>query len=276
MGLALECKSLSAPLLRAQIDAGEIELVSIAQGRAALYTARSPAKDTPNEDAVALIPWGEVGGVFVVADGLGGLPAGATASALAVETLSEVVSATPAAASLREAILDGIERANERVIALGTGAATTLAVVELQGRSVRSYHVGDSLILVSGQRGRIKHQTVAHSPVGYAVEAGLLDEAEAVHHEERNIVSNVLGAPSMRIDIGPAVELAPRDTLLLASDGLADNLYMHEIVEMVRMGPLERAMQRLRDACATRMATPIEGWPHHPDDLSLILYRPQP
>ena len=49
---------------------------------------------------------------------------------------------------------------------LGAGSATTLAVAEVVGQTVRTYHVGDSPIWVFGQRGRLKLQTVPHSPVG--------------------------------------------------------------------------------------------------------------
>ena len=132
---------------------------------------------------------------------------------------------------LRAAILNGIEAANQAVRDLGTGAATTLALVEIQDRTIRTYHVGDSEILVTGQRGKVKLQTIPHSPIGYAVEAGLMEEEEAIHHEARHVISNVIGSDQMRIEMGPPTELAPRDTLLLASDGLFDNLFPDEIVE---------------------------------------------
>jgi hypothetical protein len=48
---------------------------AIAGGIAALYSKRSPAKETPNEDAVAVIPTGKDSGVLAVADCLGGAPA---------------------------------------------------------------------------------------------------------------------------------------------------------------------------------------------------------
>lgn len=244
-------------------------------GSTVLYTARSPTKETVNEDAVALVAVRHDAAVLIVADGLGGLPSGDTASSLVVHTLTEqLLAAAASGAVIRDAVLDGIEKANAMVLAQGSGAASTLAVVELQGNTMRSYHVGDSLILLSGQRGKIKFQSVAHSPVGYAVEAGWLDEEEAVHHEERNIVSNVIGSAAMRIDVGPAVTLAPRDTLTVASDGLADNLYMGEIVEAVRAGSLDQAGKALLETCRERMLHPQPGLPSHPDDLSFIIYRP--
>ena len=97
---------------------------------------------------------------------------------------------------------------------------TTLAAVEISGVSARPYHIGDSSILITGQKGKLKLNTVAHSPVGFAVEAGLLDVDEALHHAERHLVSNVLGLENMRIELGSPVDLAPRDSLVIASDGL--------------------------------------------------------
>jgi serine/threonine protein phosphatase PrpC len=162
------------------------------------------------------------------------------------------------------------------VSALGVGAATTLAAVEVQGDSVRPYHVGDSMILVMGQRQKIKLQTVSHSPVGFAVEAGVLDAAEAMHHEDRHLVSNVLGTPDMRIEVGSSLKLALRDTLLLSSDGLFDNLHTDEVVARLCKGPLASGVRRLTEDCVQRMTRPAEGEPSKPDDLSFVAFRRAP
>jgi serine/threonine protein phosphatase PrpC len=213
-------------------------------------------------------------GVLIVADGLGGLPAGSTASQLAVDIMAQLLAkAATTGVPLRDAILNGIEEANQAILAQASGMATTLAVVEIQGHTVRHYHVGDAMIMVTGQRGKLKAYTVSHSPVGYAVEAGMLDEDEAVHHEERHLVSNVVGATDMHMSIGSSLQLAMRDTLLLASDGLFDNLYREEIVELIRKGPLSRAAAQLVARCHARMQFPEPGLPSHADDLSFILFR---
>jgi serine/threonine protein phosphatase PrpC len=177
-------------------------------------------------------------------------------------------------ASVRGAALDAIEEANRSILGLGIGAGTTLAMVELHHASMRPYHVGDSEILVFGQRGRVKYQTVAHSPTAYAVESGLLDAAEALTHRDRHLVSNVLGDSSMRVEMGSWLPLAARDTILVATDGVFDNFAPQEIVEIARTGPLHEAAQRLANACAARMRRPRQGQPSKPDDLTFILYRP--
>jgi serine/threonine protein phosphatase PrpC len=251
------------------------ELRGVAGGLAAVFCARAPGGEAPNQDAVGLVALGTRAAVLLVADGVGGTRAGQQASQLAVRSVVQALDGCEASDSgLRPAILDGIERANRAVLALGLGAATTLAVAEICEGSVRPYHVGDSTILVVGQRGRIKLQTVAHSPVGFAVEAGVIDEREAMHHEERHVVSNVLGSPDMRIEMGSARKLAPRDTVLLASDGLGDNLRVDEIVERVRRGPIERSALRLAQDAQRRMMQPAAGQPSKPDDLSFVLFRP--
>jgi serine/threonine protein phosphatase PrpC len=141
----------------------------------------------------------------------------------------------------------------------------------LNGR-IRSYHVGDSELMSVGQRGRIKLRVTPHSPTGFAVEAGLLDEDEAVEHDARHLLFNVIGAPDMRIEIGTPVKLGGYDTVLLSSDGLLDNLYLDEIVGIIRAGSLRRAADALVKLARDRMAGTSEG-PSKPDDLTVILYR---
>ncbi len=250
------------------------EILPLAGGDAAIFSACSPAKETCNEDAAALIGVNGDTGILVVADGVGGAPAGEQASCLAIgELIASIREAPGEDPSLRAAILNGIENANRAINDLGLGAATTLAVAEIQGRTVRPYHVGDSMILVVGQRGKIKLQTISHSPVGYAVEAGLLDESEAMQHEQRHVVSNIIGSPDMRIEVGSTIELARRDTLLLASDGLLDNLHLDEIVQRIRKGPLKQVMPRLVDDCRRRMQAAEPGQPSKPDDLTFVAFR---
>jgi serine/threonine protein phosphatase PrpC len=269
-------RRLGAVLAEAQM--AEVAVFEFLGGTAAVFTTRSPQKATPNEDVAALWPAAAGSGVLAVADGLGGHAGGERASRLAIETIGRSIQASPASdgprEALRGAILDGIEAANRTVRELGTGAATTLALVEIQDRLIRPYHVGDSVILLTGQRGKLKLQTISHSPIGYAVEAGLMNEEDAIHHEARHVISNVIGSEEMRIEIGPLIEMAARDTLLLASDGLLDNLLPGEIVEFVRSGPLASGVAAMIAEAQQRMAGQNAGGPSKPDDLTVIAYRP--
>jgi PPM family protein phosphatase len=267
--------ALNKPKLYLGADCSDIDSFLVGGGSACAYTHRAPGKDSENEDSLGLIPRNDRTAVLVVADGLGGLPAGDQASSTAVRQVSRtVVVDGDSRPALREAILDAIEQANRMVITQGLGSGTTFAAIEIDHGAVRPYHIGDSEILITGQRGRIKYQSISHSPVGYALEAGLIEADDAIYHEERHLVSNIIGSSDMRVEIGPRLELARRDTLVLGSDGLFDNIPIDEIVNIIRTGPLLRAAQNLLEVCRARMQQSSEVRPHKPDDLSFILFRP--
>jgi serine/threonine protein phosphatase PrpC len=244
------------------------------QGSVSVRSRRSPEKSTPNEDAAVVIPVGRHGLVLAVADGVGGTPAGREASHIAVRALGDALNADDIETDrLRPPILDAFENANRQIMALGRGAATTLVIGEVVAQRLRSYHVGDSELISVGQRGRVKSRVVPHSPTGFAVEAGLLDENEAVSHDQRHILFNVIGAPDMRVEIGTAHKLAVRDTVLLASDGLLDNVFVGEIIEIMRKGPLPAAADALLAMASARMSDRGSSQPSKPDDLTIVLYR---
>lgn len=246
----------------------------LGNGRVLLFTQRCPEKDTDNEDTVAAFAFADGPIALIVADGAGGLPAGRKASQTAVRAMVESLQTIDLRdALLRTAILNGFEAANDALLAQGTGSATTMTVVTIDNGEARSYHVGDSEAIIVGQRGRMKLQTTAHSPTGFAVEAGFLDRRDALHHEDRHLVFNFLGMNDMRVEIGTGIKLAPRDTLLLASDGLSDNLHTEEIVECIRKGPLDHSLDTLVTASVERMLSDEEGLPSKPDDLSIVLFR---
>ncbi len=245
------------------------------QGPVSIRSHRAPDKETSNEDAAAIIPFGPNALILAVADGVGGTPAGRDASNRAVRTLRNVLARTDAKVeNLRPAILDAVEEANHVIINRTRGAATTLVVGEIVAGTVRSYHVGDSELISVGQRGRVKLRITPHSPTGFAVEAGLLDEDEAVQHDQRHLLFNVIGAADMRIEVGAPIKLDTRDTVLLASDGLMDNLYIDEIVEVIRKGRLSDAADELVRRAVERMAITSADQPSKPDDLTVMLFRP--
>ena len=250
---------------------------TVGGGNYVAYTCRAPDKSSENEDTVAVIPYGPGAAVMLVADGAGGLPAGKRASLAAATSLVDSLEVAMAETMLlRTAILNGIEAANAAVKGLGNGCATTLTVITIEGKVLRSYQVGDSEAVVVGQRGLIKLQTMPHSPTGFAVEAGFLNQKEALHHEDRYLVSNLLGLSDMRIDVGAEIELSPRDTVMIASDGLMDNLHTEEIVDRIRVGPIDDAVEKIVSLAKRRMAGVSAGQPSKPDDLSVVLYRKPP
>lgn len=247
---------------------------SIGGGSLVAYTCPAPDRTTGNEDTLATIPYGPDAAVLAVADGAGGLPGGRKASETAIAALeTSLTKSIEETMLLRTATLNGIEKANAAVRELANGSATTLTVVTIEGRIARTYQVGDSEAVIVGQRGKVKAQTMPHSPTGFAVEAGFLNQRDALLHKDRHLVSNFIGTSEMHIDVGAPVKLSHRDTVLLASDGLTDNIHFDEIVEFIRKGPLSDALSAITKRAARRMTVESKTLPSKPDDLSVILFR---
>ena len=122
--------------------------VQLGVGHVCYFTTRAPGKDSANEDSLALVRVDSGRGVLAIADGFGGQPAGDQASELAVKTVASTVQrAALNGQDMRVTVMDSFELANEAVLALGVGAASTLAVVEIDGDVVRAY-----LIRISHRR----------------------------------------------------------------------------------------------------------------------------
>lgn len=251
------------------------EFIAAAHGQVGVFSARSPDEGHPNnEDAAAVFAIDDNRAVLALADGVGGIRGGELASSIAIQQLQRALgNGVPGDNSLRACILDAFESANKKVVETGLGAATTFAVVEIDADKIRPYHAGDSEILTVGSRGKLKLHTVSHSPVGYAVESGVMDAREAMEHDERHIVSNVVGDADMRIEVGASLVLARRDTVILASDGLTDNLHTKEIIEMIRKDPLQSVMERLAAETNRRMLDANGNHPSKPDDVTFLIYR---
>ncbi len=265
-----------APAAFANDDLTQVAVVESPVGQAVVFATKHPSRLGPSQDSAVVIPTAE-GVVLAVADGVGGGPEGDKASRFAIEALLRHL--RDLGGPTRAAVLDAFEAANASVLGLGTGAATTLAVVEVsvgaRGLLARTYHTGDSTIAIVGGGGKLKLVTVSHSPVGYAVEAGILDARAALHHEELNVVTNLVGIPDMRIELGAPLPLGARDTVVVGTDGLFDNVHLDEVVDLVRRGPPRRVAEALGRFARKRMEGAEPGAPSKPDDLTFVLFRPR-
>ncbi len=259
------------PFIYSGMDFDTPSEIKLSGGDAVVFTRRAPGKTRDNEDSVAVIQINQKHNVLAVADGLGGLPKGAAASKRVVDDLAHGLNN-----NRNNTIEEIVNGCNNVLVSEEAGNATTLSVAEIRENELLTYQVGDSSVWVIGQQGKPKFRAPTHSPVGEALESGRLSEIDALLHSERNLVSNVIGSIDMYIDVGTRITLAPRDTVLVASDGLFDNLFEEEIIESVRKGPLPESAQTLVDQASERMKRwpPSDKTPAHPDDLSFILYRP--
>jgi serine/threonine protein phosphatase PrpC len=184
-------------------------------------------------------------GLYLVADGMGGQPAGDVASKLAIAELSSLTErvtaervpaeGTEAAGLSVPALQAGIRRANDRLVAEGHqdparyGMGTTLAGLALvdDGRWA-VLNIGDSRVYRYAD-GQLTQLTVDHSAVQQLVDAGLLDARAALRHPRRNVVTRSLGTqPPPKPDIALR-DPVPGERFVVCSDGLTNELSDTEI-----------------------------------------------
>ena len=169
--------------------------------------------------------------ILMVADGLGGHPAGEVASQMTVEMVareSRRVLADPTrtpgrtAAALLSLLADANTAIRERAAAnpLEMGMGTTVVVAWIVHDEALIAHVGDSRAY-GFQNGRLRQLTTDHSWVDVEVRAGRLTPEQARFHPSRNIVLRCLGTDERSDpEITGPVALANGDQLLLSTDGL--------------------------------------------------------
>jgi PPM family protein phosphatase len=169
-----------------------------------------------------------------VADGMGGHPGGEVASSVAVA----LVQAAFTGRSLDE--LQAAVRAANRAIWDRAGAAadlegmgTTLCAVGLTGDgSLVVVNVGDSRACMLRNES-LTQLTNDHSVTAELVRRGELSEHEALDHPHHGILTRALGVgPDVELDSAsyPAVE---GDRLLLATDGLFNEVPNDEIASLM-------------------------------------------
>lgn len=202
-----------------------------------------------NQDAALALPLPQ-GGLYAVADGMGGHAAGELASALALDTLARVYVQGRAQPPVR--LLEAVQAANrvvvQRAVGESVGMGTTLLAVAIDRGAALIAHVGDSrAYLLRG--GELLRLTDDHSWVAEQVRMGVLTEAEAQHHQWRSVVSNALGGEErVRLELF-GLELHRGDRLLLCSDGLSGVVPETELLCVLSRGlPPQETVTHLIEA----------------------------
>ena len=193
-----------------------------------IYSNKAP-DSICNEDSCLLANIDQNTIVVAVADGLGGHKNGNLASATAINSLNKKLKNRPQELSVRESILAAIDDAHINIKKKVAGGGSTLCVAEIKPKSVRFYNVGDSQALIYSAQGHLKYNTLLDSPVGLALEAGLMKTEVAMAHESRHIIFNALGCDDLRIEVTSEIKRRKTDRILLATDGLLDNATIEQV-----------------------------------------------
>ena len=186
-----------------------------------------------NEDSFLCIP-----GAYVVADGMGGHNAGDVASRLTVRAVEEWwgsgrpdITAVPAlvrsanAAVRRHASTAGQE-------GMGSTLVGAFAIRNGDDDSVVVVNVGDSRCYVLHE-GRLEQVTKDHSYVQELVDQGLVSQADAATHPERNVVTRAIGVETEVVGDFFVLPELPSCRLLLCSDGVSGEVAHERLAEIL-------------------------------------------
>ena len=254
--------------------------MSLPQVAAATHLGRVRRKNEDAVEADAQL------GLVLVADGMGGHPAGDVASHLAADQIHAWRSAldplpsflppnpgsrSPMGVSMDEAVLqaDAQVRAagisNERYAEMGT-TLTVLLLDASAGRAVVG-HVGDSRAYLYDER-RLRQITRDHTWVQDQIDRGALDPSLARGHKFAHVISQAIGVGE-RIE-PEIVELDAHagQVYLLCTDGLTNMLpdvAIERVLEDMLPVGLEETARALIDAANERGGS---------DNISVVLLRP--
>jgi PPM family protein phosphatase len=188
-----------------------------------------------NEDAVF------VGNrLLVVADGMGGLPAGELASDILVRALG-VVDELPDTGEPLQDLIAALQTANERIEAAVAdddardGMGTTVTTLMLSGDRVAMLNVGDSRCYRL-RDGALSQLTRDDTYVQALVDQGVLTPDDARRHPQRALVTQAVQGGPFR-PAGRMVPVQVGDRFLLCSDGLSDYVEDSVIAETLRANP---------------------------------------
>ena len=166
--------------------------------------------------------------LMVVADGMGGHHYGEVAAQIAVQTLADSFQreARPTLADPFAFLHRGMTNAHHAILDyaarhhLSDTPRTTCVACLVQDSIAYWAHAGDSRLFLM-RAGRVIAQTRDHSRIRMLIEEGLLSEAQAATHPDRNKIYSCLGSPTPpEIEFSRKTPLQHDDILLLCTDGL--------------------------------------------------------
>ncbi|WP_326527664.1 protein phosphatase 2C domain-containing protein [Dokdonella sp.] len=166
--------------------------------------------------------------LMVIADGMGGHHHGEIAAQIAVQTLADGFQreAKPLLADPFRFLQKAMTNAHHAILDYSTrhrmseAPRTTCVACVVQDSVAYWAHAGDSRLFLM-RNGRLIAQTKDHSRVRLLLEEGLITEAQAAVHPDRNKIYSCLGSPMPpEIEFSRKTPLEHGDIIMLCTDGL--------------------------------------------------------
>ena len=212
-----------------------------------------------NEDAFYI---GADNGVIIVADGVGGHPAGDVASSIACRVIARYV-------ALGFSLTDAIRGSHQEVMQAASerpgsrGMATTVVAAHFDGPDFCIAWVGDSRAYLWD--GQLKLLTQDHSYVQSLLSSGQITVQQAREHPRRNVIVQAVGLQGddeLHVEDNQGT-LSAGQVLLLCSDGLSD------VVDSGLISDTLAAQGPLQATCDALVAAALEAGGK--DNISVVL-----
>jgi len=190
-------------------------------------------------------------GLFLLADGMGGHPAGELAAHIALQTIAAMYQkeAQPELPDVKGFFSVAIMAAHRAILRyademkLSDTPRTTLVVAVVQNNSAYWAHCGDSRLYFV-RRGELLARTRDHSYLEQARDGRRFAAGSPAMN--RNVLYTCLGSPSIPVvDFAGPVNLQQGDKLMLCSDGLWGSLEDPELVAELAQHPVSAAAPAL-------------------------------
>ena len=212
--------------------------------------------------------------LMVVADGMGGHHYGEIAAQIAVQTLADTFQreAKPLLADPFRFLQKSMTNAHHAILDYTTRhhlrdtPRTTCVACIVQDNVAYWAHAGDSRLYLI-RDGRVITQTKDHSRIRLLIEEGMISEAQAAFHPDRNKIYSCLGSPTPpEIEFSRKTPLNHGDILLLCSDGLWGEMSGDMMAVALKGSNLLQAVPMILNQAETK------GGPHR-DNLSVVAVR---
>jgi len=180
--------------------------------------------------------------LIAVADGMGGHAGGEVASAIAINTLAQllpVISDLEIDIDSREDLFLNItyeidsqilEKSKQNPELAGMG--TTLTALNISGDNVELLHIGDSRCY-RYRNNKLEQLSYDHTVMQELLDQGRLTPEEVSDHPQRSLLTQALMGDSGLDPILISYEIKADDKFLLCSDGLTNLLSDYEITKII-------------------------------------------
>ena len=208
--------------------------------------------------------------LIAVADGMGGHAGGEVASAIAINSLVELLSVLDSTEidldSKDDLFVNITHQIDAKILQSSkddpelSGMGTTLTALNISENNVGLLHVGDSRCYRYRDK-KLEQLSIDHTVMQELIDQGRLSPDEVASHPQRSLLTQALMGDSGITPILINFQIKSGDKFLLCSDGLTNVLSNYEILKIIEANSDEEVIPALIAAVKEKGA---------PDNITII------